>query len=229
MNPANTRPEPDSPSSKVLIVDDHPVLRRGLAAMIDAEPDLMLCGQAAGCNEALELLDQQSPHLVIIDLMLEDGTGLDLLKTIKSQDPALPVLVLSMHDEAIFAERCLKAGALGYVTKQQLDATLLLAIRCALAGEIYMSDSLKAQLAQQYLAGVAAKSDSPLTELSDRELQVFGLIGHGRTTREIAGILKLSIKTVESHVAHIKQKLQLSSAPALARHAVQWVETGKIH
>lgn len=213
--------------STVLIVDDHPVLRRGLAAMIESEPDLTVCGQATSGHEALEMIPEIRPDIVIVDLELDGMHGLDLVKAMESRHPQIPALVLTMHDEPVYAERSLRAGAKGYASKQALDATVLVAIRCVLRGETYMSAELKARLAAKYVGGGTLATDSPLDLLTDRELQVFRLIGEGLTTRNIAATLFLSVKTVESHVEHIKRKLALDSAAALARRAIQWVETGK--
>jgi DNA-binding NarL/FixJ family response regulator len=210
---------------KILIVDDHSLVRRGLTALIESERDLAVCGEAATCREALEAIRQSQPDLVIVDLALGDDDGLDLVKAMKTHHPEIPSLVLSMLDESVYAERSLRAGALGYVTKQQLDDTVLVAIRRLLDGELYLSDKLEGRLAAKYVGGRTLEADSPLSALSDRELQVFRLIGQGRTTREIAGTLKLSIKTIESHREHIKQKLCIASAAELAQRATQWVET----
>jgi DNA-binding NarL/FixJ family response regulator len=219
-------PELGRPTKKtVLIVDDHSLVRRGLTALIESEPDLAVCGEAATCREALEAIRQSQPDLVIVDLALGEDDGLDLVKAMKTHHPEIPSLVLSMHDESLYAERSLRAGALGYVTKQQLDDTVLVAIRRLLDGEMYLSDKLEGRLAVKYVGGRTLETDSPLNALSDRELQVFRLIGQGRTTREIAGTLKLSIKTIESHREHIKQKLSIASAAELAQRATQWVET----
>ena len=208
----------------ILIVDDHPVLRRGLAALIESEPDLAVCGEAATCLEALEAIRESRPDLVIVDLELGQGDGLDLIKQMKSRHPEVPALVLSMHDETVYAERSLRAGARGYVTKQQLDATVLVAMRGLLEGGTYMSPKLEARLAAKYVDGGALETSSPLEALSDRELQVFRLIGRGRTTRQIAETLNLSVKTIESHRAHIKSKLTLESSAELSQRATQWVE-----
>jgi DNA-binding NarL/FixJ family response regulator len=212
---------------KVLIVDDHPMLRRGLAALIDSEPDLSVCGEAATCPEALAAIPERRPDLVIVDLALGKDDGLDLVKEMKKRHPAIPALVLSMHDEAVYAERSLKAGARGYITKQQLDNSVLAAIRRLLDGGTYMSDALEARLAAKFVDGRTLETDSPLDALSDRELQVFRLIGQGRSTRQIADTLNLSIKTIESHREHIKSKLSLETTAELAQRATQWVETGR--
>jgi DNA-binding NarL/FixJ family response regulator len=222
------KPTPDqghSTRKTILIVDDHPLVRRGLSALIASQPGLAVCGEAASCRAALEAIGQLHPDLVIVDLVLGADDGLDLVKAMRARHPGIPALVLSMHDESLYAERSLRAGALGYVTKQQLDDTVLVAIRRLLDGEMYLSDKLARQLAAKYVGGRTIETDSPLNALSDRELQVFRLIGQGRTTRQIAETLKLSIKTVESHREHIKNKLTLKSSAELAQRATQWVET----
>jgi DNA-binding NarL/FixJ family response regulator len=211
----------------ILIVDDHPVLRRGLAAMIDSEPDLAVCAEADSCRAALKVIREISPDLVIVDLALGDDDGLTLLKYMKSHHEGIPALVLSMHDESLYAERCLRAGARGYVTKQQLDDTVLVAIRSLLEGDTYMSDALRSRLAAKFAGGQTLETSSPLAALSDRQLQVFRLIGQGQTTRQIAESLGLSVKTIESHREQIKHKLTLETSAELSRRATQWVETGR--
>ena len=214
----------------ILIVDDHPVLRRGLAALIDSETDLAVCGEAANCAEALEAIRERRPDLVIVDLGLGERDGLELIKEMRRRHTEIPALVLSMHDEAMYAERCLRAGARGYVTKQQLDETVLVAIRRVLDGGTYMSESLAGRLASKLVAGrIPPGSDSPADALTDRELHVFRLIGQGWTTRQIAEALNLSIKTIESHREHIKSKLALESSSQLAQRAAQWVESGRVN
>ncbi len=208
----------------ILIVDDHPLLRRGLSELINFEPDLIVCGEAGSYQEALVSIQTQQPDLVIVDLELGGRGGLDLVKDITVRYPLLPTLVLTMHDESTYALRSLRAGAAGYVTKQQLDETLLVAIRGVLNGEIYMSAQLQSQFATKYLNQQAMAPDSPMDSLSNRELQVFRLIGKGRTTREMAEDLSLSIKTIESHREHIKNKLIIESAAQLTLRATQWVE-----
>jgi DNA-binding NarL/FixJ family response regulator len=223
-----TPPEPGSAANKtVLIVDDHPMLRRGLAALIESEPGLAVCGEAATCAAALAAIGESAPDMVIVDLELGDCSGLDLVKETKKRHPEIPALVLSMHDEAVYAERSLRAGARGYVTKQQLDETVLVAIRRLLAGETYMSAALETRLAAKFVGGRTLATDSALDALTDRELEVFRLIGRGRTTRQIAEDLHLSPKTIESHREHIKHKLGIESAAQLAQRATQWVETGR--
>jgi DNA-binding NarL/FixJ family response regulator len=208
----------------ILIVDDHPVLRHGLAALIESDSNFTVCGQVATAAATFESIREQLPDLAIVDLGLEGSDGLDLIKQMKAHYPEIPVLVLSMHDETLYAERALRVGARGYVTKQQMGDTVLDAIRRVLCGEVYLSSQLVARFASKYLGGRTLAEDSPLHALSDRELQVFRLIGQGRSTRQIAGELNLSVKTIESHNEHIKQKLRLVSATELAHRATKWAE-----
>lgn len=220
--------EPVLPARKrILVVDDHPLLRRGVAALIRTEPDLDVCAEAATAAAALEAVREHSPDLVIVDITLEGSDGLGLIKEMKARCPEIPALVLSMHDEAVYAERVLRAGARGYVTKQQLDDTLLAAVRRVLNGEMYMSEKLRARFAEKFLGGATLEKDSPLAVLTDHELEVFRLIGQGKSTREIAQHLHLSVKTIESYREHIKQKLTLGSGAELVRRATLWVENGR--
>ena len=223
VTPPEARGQPDQ-RRRILIVDDHPMLRRGLAALIESVPDLTVCGEAATRTAALDAIRASPPDLVIVDLMLGDSHGLDLVKDLKIRHPGMPSLVLSMHDEALYAERSLRAGARGYVTKQELDDTLLTAIQRVLAGDIYMSGKLQARLAAHFVAGPTLATPSTCEGLSDRELEVFRLIGQGQGTRQIAETLHLSIKTIESHREHLKQKLGLASGVELVHRATQWVE-----
>jgi DNA-binding NarL/FixJ family response regulator len=222
--PASTQAE--TARQRILIVDDHPLLRRGLAAMIDNEPELEVCGQAATRVAGLAAIPVTRPDLITVDISLPDGDGLELIKDLRARFPELPVLVVSMHDESLYAERAFRAGARGYVTKQEMDQTILAAIRCLLRGAQYMSPKLGAWFALQYLAGNRSDSGS-LASLSDRELQVFDLLGQHKTRSEIARRLHLSVKTVESHRAHIKQKLNLRSGTELLQRATQWLATGR--
>jgi DNA-binding NarL/FixJ family response regulator len=215
------------PKKRLLVVDDHPILRRGLTALVESEPDLVVQAAVGTRTAALEAIRENQPDLAIVDLALGDDDGLDLVKEIKTRYPKIPSLVLSVHDETVYAERALSAGALGYVTKEQLEKTLLGAIRCTLAGERYMSVVLQRRLAERYVRGRTLDTDSPIRTLSDRELQVFRLIGQGRTTRQIAGTLARSNKTIESHIEHIKNKLGIFSAAELAQRATLWVEIGR--
>jgi DNA-binding NarL/FixJ family response regulator len=222
-------PDQVGPAAKrLLVVDDHPILRRGLSALIESEPGLSVHAAVGTRAAALASMRESPPDLAIVDLSLGDEDGLDLIKEMKLRYPKVPSLVLSVHDEAIYAERALSAGALGYVSKQQLDDTVLAAIRGVLAGETYMSEALRRRLAERYVHGQTLETASPVHRLSDRELQVFRLIGQGRTTRQIAGMLSRSVKTIESHLEHIKNKLGIQSAAELAQRATLWVETGRI-
>jgi DNA-binding NarL/FixJ family response regulator len=221
-------PEPTPGKAKILLVDDHPLMRRGLTALIDSEPDLAVCAEAGNRHAALDAIARRAVDLAIVDLSLEGGEdGLDLVKALKVRSPSVPALVLSMHPEAHYGERALRAGARGYIAKQQLGEAVLAAIRRVLAGRIYMSETLGMDLASRFVGG-DAKPQSALATLSDRELQVFRLMGEGRRTREIAAILHLSPKTIESYREHLKQKLDIDGAPELVRHAIRFVETGEI-
>ncbi len=204
----------------VLIVDDHPIVRQGLSQLINAEHDLMVCGDAATVDEAMQSLDSADPDVVIIDLSLADSDGLELIKEIRNKTRQLPVLVLSMHDENMYAERLLSAGANGYIMKQAAADQLLTALRRVLAGGVYVSEDLGVSMVER-LAGSEGKQDSnPFERLSNRELQVMNLIGRGQTTREVAENLNLSVKTVESHRQRIKKKLNLQTSAQLVHFAV---------
>src|ERR1700728_4426032 len=191
----------------VFVVDDHPLLRQGLAMLINRESDLMVCGEAEEAPTAMKALAAARPDIVIADISLNGPDGLDLLKNLRILYPDLPVLILSMHDESIYAERALRARANGYIMKQEATEKVLVAVRRILDGEIYLSDRMVHKLLQQYMSGQTAETDSRLTALSDRELEGFRLIGDGLGTRRIAEVLHLRIKTVESHQAHLKENL----------------------
>jgi DNA-binding NarL/FixJ family response regulator len=212
---------------RVLVVDDHPIVRQGLALLIDREPDLTVCGQAEEANSALETIASLQPDIVLLDISLGGQDGLELLKKIRARDTDLPVLVLSMHDELIYAERALRAGADGYIMKQEATDRVLTAIRRILDGQVYVPDRVATRMLKQYARGTASGANSPLASLSDRELEVFRLIGHGSSTRQIAEVLHLSVKTVESYQAHIKEKLALRNARELHHHAIEWAISEK--
>ena len=211
------------PAKRVLIVDDHPMMRQGLAQLIDNEPDLRVGGEADSAAAALDLVIAQKFDLVLLDVSLPDKNGLEVIKDIRAQKPELAILVVSMHDEAIYAERVLRAGARGYLMKQEGGKKLLAAMRQVLAGQIFVSEKMSA-LILEIFSGHRAASASPVERLSDREFEVFQLVGQGRSTREIAAHLHLSVKTVEVHRANIKTKLKLTSAVELVRYAVRWAE-----
>lgn len=205
----------------VFIVDDHPLLRQGLALLINRESDLTVCGEAQDAQAAMLAITQCQPDILIVDISLNGPDGLDLLKTIRNSYPDLPVLILSMHDEATYAERALRAHANGYIMKQEATEKVLVAVRRILNGEVYLSDRIANKMLQQYVGGASALQ-SRLSALSDRELEVFRSIGEGRSTRQIADELHLSVKTVETYQAHLKEKLALRSGRELIQHAIQW-------
>lgn len=207
---------------RVLVVDDHPLIRQGLAMLINQQHDLEVCGEAEEAHLALESIARTRPDIMILDISLKGPDGLELLKTIRAGDPDLPVLVLSMHDENVYAERVLRCRANGYIMKQEATEKVLEAVRRILNGEVYLSDSMSKKMLQQYIDGTTPVLQSRIATLSDRELAVFCRIGDGRATREIAEELHLSIKTVETYQAHIKGKLGLRSGRELIQHAIQW-------
>jgi DNA-binding NarL/FixJ family response regulator len=219
--------ETEAQKARVFLVDDHPVVRQGLSLLIDREPDLVVCGAADGAGPALSAMENTQIDLLVLDISLEGPDGLDLLKTIRSKHSRLPVLILSMHDELIYAERAMRAGANGYIMKQEATEKVLIAIRRILQGKVYLSDRLTNAMLQQYVRGASAPNPSPLVSLTDRELEVFRLIGEGHGTRQIADELHLSVKTIESYQAHIKEKLALRNARELLQHAIEWAVTLK--
>jgi DNA-binding NarL/FixJ family response regulator len=206
----------------VFVVDDHPIVRQGLTLLINRESDLAVCGEAEEMHAALTAIPALKPDILIVDISLNGPDGLELLKNIRITLPHLPVLILSMHDESIYAERALRAGANGYIMKQEATEKVLVALRRILSGEIYVSGRIANSMLQHYVRGAVPSEHSSISELTDRELEVFRLIGDGYGTRQIAEVLHLSIKTVESYQAHIKEKLCLRSARELVQHAVQW-------
>jgi DNA-binding NarL/FixJ family response regulator len=219
---AKTQCAPRTQKKTVFVVDDHPLLRQGLAMMINREPDLMVCGEAEEAPAAMRAIAANRPDILIADISLNGPDGLDLLKNLRTLYPDLPVLILSMHDESIYAERALRARANGYIMKQEATEKVLIAVRRILDGEIYLSTRMANKLLHQYMSGQTAETDSRLASLSDRELEVFRLIGEGLGTRQIAEVLHLSMKTVESYQAHLKEKLSLRTGRELMQHAIQW-------
>jgi DNA-binding NarL/FixJ family response regulator len=207
---------------RILVVDDHPIVRQGLALLINREPDLVVCGEAEEAMGAIHVLASARPDVLIVDISLNGPDGLDLLKSVRATHPTLPVLILSMHDESIYAERALRAGANGYIMKQEATEKVLVAVRRILSGEIYVSDRIANRMLKHYITGSGTLRNSTIADLSDRELEVFRLIGEGHGTRQIAEELHVSVKTVESYQAHIKEKLSLRSARELMQHAIQW-------
>lgn len=219
-----SRPQPTVSAKKcrVLLVDDHPIVRQGLALLIDREADLLVCGEAEGAHTAFHAIETLKPDIVVLDISLSGPDGLDVLKEIRMKTSALPVLILSMHDESIYAERAMRAGANGYIMKQEATEKVLIAIRRILQGDVYLSDRLTTTMLHQFVRGTAPSKGSPLVSLTDRELEVFRLIGEGHGTRRIADELHLSVKTIESYQAHIKEKLALRNARELVQHAIEW-------
>jgi DNA-binding NarL/FixJ family response regulator len=213
--------------AKVYIIDDHPLMREGLKRLINNEPDMAVCGESGDARPALIGIEKQKPDVALLDLSLEESSGLDLVKILHQKYPRLPVLVLTMHDESLYAERVLRAGARGYIMKQEASDKVLEALRQVLRGEVYIGPDIKSRLLNQMASRYPQKFRSPIESLSNRELQVFELLGKGRGTRDIAETLKLSVKTIETNRARIKDKLKLKNAVQLVHHAIQWVQDSK--
>jgi DNA-binding NarL/FixJ family response regulator len=210
---------------KVLLVDDHPLVREGLVNLISQQADLQICGEAGNEPQALELIRTVQPHVAIVDISLESGSGIELIKSIKALFPAVMVLVLSMHDESLYAERALRAGARGYIMKREAAKKVIQATRSVLAGQLYVSDKIAALMAEKYIEGRSVATASPIEQLSNRELEVFQLLGLGHNTRQIADHLHVGFKTVQAYYARIKEKLKLANATELLREAIRWQES----
>lgn len=209
---------------RLLIVDDHPIVRQGITRLINYEEELMVCGEAGNAKEALEAVEREKPDMVIVDISLKGRSGLELIKDLRMRHQDLPVLVVSMHDESLYAERVLRAGAKGYIMKQEPPEKVLNAIRQVLSGKIFVSEKMREKMLQRYVLGSSQKNASTVERLSDRELEVFRLIGKGMGTRQIAKELDLSIKTVETYREHIKEKLNLENSSKLLQYAIDWVQ-----
>jgi DNA-binding NarL/FixJ family response regulator len=207
---------------KILVVDDHPVVRHGMAQLIAAESDLEVCGEASDAGDALDLIKSTSPDLMMVDISLQGVNGIELIKQVKAIDSSIRMLVASMHDESLFAERALRAGAMGYISKEADGQEIVTAIRQILKGKIYLSPRMADHMLHRVVDGNGELAESSIETLSDRELQVFELIGKGLSTREVAKRLHLSPKTVETYREHIKAKLNLKNSNELVRHAVKW-------
>ena len=223
---AKDLPAARSGLKNIIVVDDHPVVRQGLAKLLSDERDLALCGEAENARDGLQAIGKLKPDLAIVDISLAGKTGLELIKDIRAQYPQLPVLVLSMHDELIYAERALRAGARGYVMKQEGGKMLVQAIRQVLSGQVYVTPKMSANILGRLSDGRAKLARSPVENLTEREFEVFQLIGQGLSTRQIAEQLHVSVKTVEVHRVHIKEKLHLQAGPALMRYAMSWEPAG---
>ncbi len=224
---SNERKHPLKRKRTVYVIDDHPIVREGLTRLINGEPDLFVCGAAEDTYTALKAMENLKPDIAIADISLKGPDGIELIKNLKNRMPGLPVLVLSIHDESIYAPRALRAGARGYIMKQEATENVLVALRRVLGGEIYLSDRMANKVLQQFVGAGGTSPRFPVDRLSDRELEVFRLIGQGHGTRRIAEELHLSVKTVESYREHIKEKMTLSDASELVQHAIQWMEQEK--
>jgi DNA-binding NarL/FixJ family response regulator len=213
------------PKKKALLVDDHPILRAGLVHLVNEQDDLAVCGEACNANDAMRLVESLKPDIAVVDISMEGKSGLELIKDLRALRPKLPVLVMSMHDESLYAERAIRAGARGYVMKKAGGDEALRAIRRVLEGNIYLSERMSAQLLEGLSRARPAKTQSPIEFLTDREFEVFKLIGEGCVTAAVAERLHISPKTVDVHRQRLKEKLNLPDGTSLMQHAVRWVET----
>jgi DNA-binding NarL/FixJ family response regulator len=211
--------------SKILLVDDHPLVREWLANLINEQRDLHVCGEASNAPQAFEMIGVEKPDIVIVDISLEDGSGIELIKSVKANHLGVAMIVLSMHDESLYAERALRAGARGYIMKREATKKILQAIRSVLEGKLYISDKISDAMAEKFVEGRPVALGSPTEQLSDRELEIFQLLGHGRNTRQIADHLHIGFKTVQTYCARIKEKLELDNATQLLHEAIRWNET----
>jgi len=207
--------------NKVFVVDDHPIVREGISQLINRQPDLTVCGEAEEAHAALKAAETLNPDILLVDISLNGPDGIELVKSIRARTASLPVLILSMHDESLYAERALRAGANGYIMKQEATEKLLVAIRKILRNEVYVSDRIAREMLQQFVGAAPGSNRTAIGVLSDRELEVLLLIGQGHATRQIAEELHLSVKTVETYQAHLKQKLMLRNARELVQYAIR--------
>jgi DNA-binding NarL/FixJ family response regulator len=212
------------PKTKILLVDDHPLVREWLTNLINEEPDFEVCGKVGNTREALGLIGTLLPRVVVVDISLEESSGLELIKDVKAIHPQVDMIVLSMHDEMLYAERAMRAGAAGYVMKREATDKVLEAIRTVLRGGLYFSNTVNAMLAQKHVQGVAAQP-TDIAALSDRELEVFQLLGRGYNTRQISKQMNVGFKTVHAYCARIREKLNLTNINELVFHAVRWHES----
>ena len=221
--PLAQNPVPDAAATfRILVVDDHPVVRQGLSMALGRNPRLTICGEADGMQSALSLIRESPPDLVLADLDLDGASGLDLVKELRAEHPDLPVLILSMHDEEVYAERVLRAGARGYLMKNETPEKLVAGILAVLAGEVALSDRMKEKILASLAGTRDGKQGFSIDRLTDRELEVFRLIGEGKSTRQTAEKLSLSVKTIEAHIAHVKRKLGVESGRDLQHKAYSW-------
>lgn len=229
---ANTPPATPAAASgtavkkhRLFIVDDHPITRQGVTVLINQEADMTVCGEADSAPLAMDLIPKAAPDLAIIDITLKTTSGIELMKNIKALLPEMPVLIMSMHDESLYAERALRAGAKGYIMKHEASEKILTAIRRVLSGELYLSDKMKEKMLHRLVKSRKEEVVFSIDTLSDREMEVFQLIGNGYSTRQIAGKLNLSVKTIDSYREHLKLNLRLEKGADLVRHAIQWVRS----
>ena len=218
-------PDTNQHRRKVFIVDDHPLVREWLTNLINQQSDLTVCGETESAPQALQAIGDCRPDVAIVDIALKDSSGIELIKNLKQSCPEVPVLVLSMHEERHYAERALRAGARGYVMKRETTKKVIDGIRRVLEGKLYVSDNVAEAMTAQFVEGKTLASQSPVEQLSDRELEVFELLGQGLGTRQIAETLRVSMKTVQAYCARMKEKLNLGSATELLREAVHWTES----
>ena len=214
----------NKPKVKIYLVDDHPLVREWLTNLIHQQPDLIVCGESEDAPHALQEISAIKPDVAIVDISIKHGSGIELIKSLKALHPDVATIVLSMHDEKLYAERALRAGARGYVMKSETAKKVIMVIRQVLVGKIYMSESIAAVFAERFVDGRLPASGSLVEQLSDRELETFQLLGKGYETRQVAELMKVSMKTVQAHCAHIKEKLKLTNAAELLREAVRWQE-----
>jgi len=224
MAPGRKQKKVEESKLKVLIVDDHPVVREGLTTIINHERDLTVCGYADDNNQALKAIAELKPNVVIVDISLKDSDGIDLTKDIKLRYSKLPVIVLSVHDESVYAERALRAGARAYLMKEVVSENITKAIRTVLKGEIYVSDTISKKFLQKFAGDKAGTTKTPIENLSDREFEIFHLIGEGYKASQIAKQLHLSIKTIETYRSRLKEKLDINSAAGLLQYAIKWAK-----
>lgn len=228
--PAQTAPSatPVAAKRRIFLVDDHPITRQGVVVLINQESDLEVCGEADSAPKAFDLLQKSKADLAVVDISLKTTSGIELTKNLKVLLPDLPVLIMSMHDESLYAERALRAGAKGYVMKQEASDNILIAIRRILDGELYLSEKMKEKMLHRLVHNRKDEVVFSIDTLSDREMEVFQLIGNGFSTRQIATKLNLSVKTIDSYREHLKLKLHIEKGADLVRHAIQWVKSENI-
>ena len=224
MTPTSSSRPGEKRKKTVFLVDDHPLVREWLTNLINQQPDLVACGEADHAPQAMQAISETQPDIAIIDISLRDSSGIELIKSLKEAHPRIAVLVLSMHDEALYAERALRAGAKGYVMKRETAQKVIEAIRRVLEGKLYVSDSVAQALTARVVKGDAAAGASPVEQLSDRDLEVFELLGRGLGTRQVAETLRVSVKTVQAYCARMKPKLNVNSGTELLREAIRWNE-----